>query len=331
MRKNKSLLIISSVLIAVVTILLIYVILISTGVIVAKKHTIRIEAVDASKEYDGTPLTLSEYRIVEGSEVLERRNHEVVVNFAGSQIDAGSSQGDIIVSVFDSNGADVTKKYNIELVGGTMTVTPRLIKLRSQSIQKEYDGTPLSYESIQGAAYEKISERVVAGQSINYIVSGSLTEIGSTYLEISMEITDQNNLPVNPNNYQIIYESEEEHGKITITPRYITVRTYDMVVNYDGLDHGQNAVEWDSNDPSIVSGDRVVYIRPTTSAVDAGEYLINQFDIMVVNSRGEDVSKYYAADPASQFGTLTIKPINLTFVMLISLNLCSSSTNHINL
>lgn len=313
MRKNKSLMIISSVMIAVISILLIYVILISTGVIVAKKHTIRIEAIDASKEYDGTPLTLSDYRIVEGNEILDKRHHEVVVSFAGSQIDAGSSQGDVLVSVFDSNGADVTKKYNIELVGGTITVTPRLIKLRSQSISKEYDGTPLTYESITGSAYEKISERPVAGQTINYIVSGELTEIGSTYLEISMEITDQNNMPVNPNNYQIIYESEEEHGKITITPRYITVRTYDMMVNYDGQDHGASAVTWDSNDSSIRSGDRVVYVHPTTNAVDAGEYLINEFDINVVNSRGEDVSKYYAADPQSQFGTLVIKPIDLTF------------------
>lgn len=314
MKKNKSLMITSSIMIAVISIMLVYVILISTGVIVAKKHTIRIEAVDASKEYDGAPLTLSEYRIVEGQDILDKRNHEVIVGFVGNQVDAGTSQGELIVSVFDSSGADVTKRYNIEVVGGSLTVTPRLIKMRSQSIEKEYDGTPLTIDDIIGNVYEQVTGSAVIGQEIKFVPSGSLTEIGSTYIDIAMEITDSNNLPVNPANYQIIYEDEEDHGKITITPRYITVKTFDMVTNYDGQDHGSSSVEWDANDNSIAPGDRVVYVKPTTSAVDAGEYLIDSFDIKVVNSAGVDVSRYYGADPKSQFGKLVIKPIELTLV-----------------
>ena len=312
MKKNKSLMITGSIMIAVMSLLLIYVVLISTGVIVSKKYTIRIEAVDASKEYDGTPLTLSEYIVVEGQEVLDKRNHEAVVNFAGNQIDVGTSQGEVLVSILDDSGADVTKKYNIEVVGGSITVTPRIIKMRTQSFSKEYDGTPLSIDAFGENVYEQLTGSAVTGQTIKYVVSGSMTEIGSTYIDISMQITDKNNMPVNPNNYQIIYEDEESHGKLTVTPRYITVSNNDLRLTYDGVAHGEGDITWDNNDTSIVPGDRVVYAKSVTSEVNAGIYEMDKVDIKVVNSRGEDVSNYYAADPMSHFGTLTIDPVDIT-------------------
>lgn len=311
MKKNKSLMIFGSIMIAVMSLLLIYVVLISTGVIVSKKYTIRIEAVDASKEYDGTPLTLSDYIIVEGQEILDKRNHEAFVNFAGNQIDVGTSQGEVLVSILDDSGADVTKKYNIEVVGGNITVTPRIIKMRTQSFSKEYDGTPLSIDTLGENIYEQLTGSAVTGQTIKYVVSGSMTEIGSTYIDISMQITDKNNLPVNPNNYQIIYEDEESHGKLTITPRYITVSNNDLLLTYDGNSHGSGDITWDANDASIIPGDKVVYAKSVTNEVNAGTYLMDKVDIKVVNSRGEDVSSFYAADPLSHFGTLTINPIDV--------------------
>ena len=314
MKKNKSIMIIGSIMIAVMSLLLVYVVLISTGVIVSKKYTIRIEAVDASKEYDGTPLTLSEYIVVEGQEILDKRHHEAFVNFAGNQIDVGTSQGEVLVSILDDSGADVTKKYNIEVVGGNITVTPRIIKMRTQSFSKEYDGTPLSIDAFGEDVYEQLTGSAVTGQTIKYVVSGSITEIGSTYIDVSMQITDKNNMPVNPNNYQIIYEDEESHGKITITPRYITVSNTDLVLTYDGESHGSGNITWDAYDTSIIPGDSVVYAKSVTEEVNAGTYVMDKVDIKVVNSRGEDVSSYYAADPLSHFGTLIINPIDVKLV-----------------
>lgn len=315
MKKNKSIMIASSILIAVITIMLVYVILISTGVVVAKKYTIRIEAVDASKEYDGTPLTLSEYRVIDGQEILDKRHHELVVNFVGNQIDAGTSQGELIASVFDSSGADVTKKYNFEVAGGSITVTPRLIKMKTTTITKEYDGTPLTVED---ASFQRLSGDAVVGQTIVYKLSGEMTEIGETYIDVIMEITDSNNQPISPLNYQVIYEDEDDHGKVVVTPRYITVMTQNMhhSYTYDGRAHGAdiNSYDWDKQDAynTLLPGHQIRSLNLATSEVDAGEYVLDDFNFVVVDSRGVDVSKYYAADPASNFETMTISPVEIT-------------------
>ena len=71
-KKNRSLMIIGSIVLGLISVLLLYVVLISTGAIVGREYTLRFEAISREKEYDGTALILNDYILVEGQEYLDK-------------------------------------------------------------------------------------------------------------------------------------------------------------------------------------------------------------------------------------------------------------------
>ena len=75
-KKNKSMMVIGSTIVAVISILLVYVLLISTGVIVGREYTIIFEAVNVEKVYDGTPLNAEGYRISVGQDIIDAHKLE---------------------------------------------------------------------------------------------------------------------------------------------------------------------------------------------------------------------------------------------------------------
>ena len=82
---------------------------------------ISIKAGDATKAYDGTPLTSSEYELIGGA-LLDGHRIETCM-FRGSQTEIGRSDN-IITSVLivDANGENVTSNYAIELLVGRLKV-----------------------------------------------------------------------------------------------------------------------------------------------------------------------------------------------------------------
>lgn len=314
-QKNRALMIIGSIFLGLVTMLLVYVILISTGAISGRKYTIRIEAISCEKEYDGTPLYLKEYRIVEGQEYLEQNGHVESVSFSGSQTDVGESTGYPEVLIFDDSNAEVTSKYNIIVAGATIKVTPRTITVRTYGAEKAYDGSSIDVSSV-ATPFEVISGEAAAGQSWNLSASGTQTEIGSSPVVVDIEVFDKNNNPINPDNYRVVYE--EGRGEITVRPRYLFVN---MQVNNQYQIHYYNGNPHTVNDPTVItsrselrSGETVSYIHSTFSGINAGTYELNEYEFKVVDSMGRDVTSLYTIDPNSNFGTYEITPIPLTLV-----------------
>ena len=87
-------------------------------------HSERPRRKDATKTYDGTPLTCSEYTIVEGALL----NGHTIVNYeiTGSQTEIGRSDHIISkIQIQDEFGNDVTANYSIVLLPGRLTVTKR--------------------------------------------------------------------------------------------------------------------------------------------------------------------------------------------------------------
>ena len=97
------------------------------GAITINKRNITLTSSDASKQYDGTPLTKYEVKITGGSLAP---GEKLACTFTGSQTEVGSSQNtfDVVVNG-DVTASDVSalasdpSNYNIKKVYGTLTVT----------------------------------------------------------------------------------------------------------------------------------------------------------------------------------------------------------------
>ena len=84
------------------------------------KSNITITSDDATKEYDGTPLTNSKWDITSGK---LKKGDRLSVYVFGSQTNIGSSNNHFSVKVINSSGKDVTDEYVIKCVYGILTVT----------------------------------------------------------------------------------------------------------------------------------------------------------------------------------------------------------------
>ena len=84
--------------------------LVLTGVITVSKNILKIRSSDASKNYDGTPLTATGYVLLDGE---LKEGHVIKVITIGQQIEVGSSDNHFTVIIVDENGKQVTAEYEI--------------------------------------------------------------------------------------------------------------------------------------------------------------------------------------------------------------------------
>ena len=293
--KNKSIMVLGSTIIAVISIILIYVLLISTGVIVGREYTLKIEAVDIVKVYDGKPLNQSTaeanyWHVIQGQDLLDKNGHYLEMGYesveGGDLVNAGSTEFILVPMVKEiGTGADVTSKYNIETTKGHLVIQPRDIIVRTYSYSKTYDGEGVEvfgvinknsnryYSDVLKRELVRVinqSEVALPGHQIEYEVSCSISEIGSANIEVSilnvtvdsssesLEGTGDDNKKIPSQNYRVVYENDVR-GKIEILPIYLNVKTSNQSVVYNGNNVTSKGFYLNSNLSSeLLPGHRLV-------------------------------------------------------------------------
>ncbi len=149
------------------------------GSLTVKPAEVTITTADASKIYDGTPLTAEEV------EVTGFVEDDVVVTAMGSQLNAGSSENTYTIDW----GSAKPENYTITEHLGTLTVEPAQVTVTTESAVKPYDGTELT-----GSA--EISGAVEEGVTVT--ATGSQLEQGSSENGYEIDWGD-----ADPNNYVI--------------------------------------------------------------------------------------------------------------------------------
>ena len=104
-------LVLGSIVIGLVVILLVYFIMIAVGLIQVSKNHIVITTSSADKMYDGEALSADGWELVAG-ELLA--GHTIEGEVTGTQTEVGESENFVVITIYDSEGADVTGTYEIE-------------------------------------------------------------------------------------------------------------------------------------------------------------------------------------------------------------------------
>ncbi|MDY3035005.1 MAG: InlB B-repeat-containing protein [Absicoccus sp.] len=192
-----------------------------TLAITSNEDEIVIAAHNATKVYDGTPLTQSGYDYV-GLPT----GFTMEVTTSGSITNVGTAENVIAkVVIRNSDGKDVTNQFaHITKVSGTLTVTKRSVNLSSSSASKEYDGTPLTASTVTVSG-----DGFVDGEVSNLEAIGSITKVGST--PNAIEYTAHAGF--NAGNYEIV----KNEGTLKITPntQSITVKAGNATREYNGV------------------------------------------------------------------------------------------------
>ena len=150
------------------------------------KPPLHIKAFGATKYYDGQSFEnydLQQYSIVSGT---LQPGHCLEVSFetAWYATDPGQYSNRITrCVVYDENGRDVTKEYDITLYDGVMEILKRKLTVTAGSASKIYDGLPL----ICGD-YWISAGSLVPGHEMVVQITGRLVEPGVTSNDIKLEI-----------------------------------------------------------------------------------------------------------------------------------------------
>ena len=176
-------------------------------------------------EYNGTPYAPSEYTISAGA--LEE-GHTVSAVYSGQQTLPGSSTASAVFTISDAEGNDVSGRYEISVINGSITVDPRSEKqpltVTLSDAEKEYDGSSAvtaGYTLTEGSLLG--SDRLSADS-----ITGSITGVGTGSVSGSFSVLN-GETDVSEN-----YEITVIAGTLTIKPRAITLTADSAEKDYDG-------------------------------------------------------------------------------------------------
>ena len=280
---------------------------------------ITIKTGDATKVYDGAPLTCNSYKDVaeDGDRGLVGGHKVTYVAVNGTRTEVGVSDNTVDLEkqpiIVDENGKEVTKNYEVSYAYGKLTVTKRPIKITTVSATKVYDGTPLDptlYESytVTSTANPALSPILAPDQSAEVDFLNTVTDVGSVKNEVAVRIyadADTEKVTDLSANYEISYE----YGTLSITPIQVRYTSESATKDFDGM---PLTAPFDYDKTAFLAGH-----TPTvtfTSITFKGTINNELKSLEVVDAAGNVVpsNNYEFVPITGKVGTLTIVPIRIT-------------------
>ena len=271
------------------------------GALTIAKADVTIKPTDASKPYDGQPLTATDFT---ATGFVGNDNVTNVV-YGGSQTEAGTSKSSI-TSYEAAEGTNLDN-YNITKGAGTLEVTASqkavIVKVEGNTNTQKYDGTEKSASgfAVNGVTIdgqESTLYGAVAGT--DFVFNGTATAARTDAGTTNMGLTADQFANVNKNFANVTFEVVED-GSMTVTPREVTLTSATDEKPYDGTALANSNV--------TVSGDGFVAGQGFTadvkgSQINAGSSE-NTFTYQLTEGTNADNYQITTSN-----GTLTVKPIS---------------------
>ena len=293
------------------------------GTLTVTPVAIELTAASASKAYDGTPLTNSDYTISKGAFVGEEGLAAVTI--AGSQTLVGTSANTITGHTLKDN--TLAQNYTITYQPGELKVTQneKAITITANSHTWEYDGQPHS-DGGYTVEYDGQTYKVEAGKTVT-LPTGDIVKAKITKTVTNVSDSAPNNNTIDE--LTIVNAAGEDTkgqyktiplipGTLTITKRgageeKVKITAADNTVEYDGQPHGAklnaaNQIEVGTSFTvtNLADGHSVKTLAIDGSETDAGVYAdkLVPGNAVIVDGNGVEVTANY--DITYVPGALTI-------------------------
>ena len=268
-----------------------YAVKLNRGKLSVQPRKLTITTGSAQKTYDGEYLTCKVWELTAGQVV---QGHKLQVDMISSRKNYGESPNEARITVTDASHDDVSANYDVQIVHGKLTVDPIVLKIKTESASKVYDGEPLM------APGKLVEGQVLKGHKISIKSVYGCVDVGIAENIPEVIITDKNGSNVKEEGYRI----EIDIGILTVTPRPITVTSKSAQKLYDGT-------PLVCHEYSITSGSlgkrhekEVVGIENFTGQQTEVGSSANVFNILIYTTTGHETTDNY--EITYVYGTLTV-------------------------
>ena len=296
-KQSKSVYIIGSIVIGIITIIAILAGLMLSGIIDASSKKLVYKSMSEEKVYDGETLICDEYALEEGQ---LKEGHVAEFTFIGEQTEVGESDNAFVVTILDENGADVTSDYEIVTQFGKLSVLPRPLTVKSGDAVEEYNGSVVKNEEVKLTSGE-----LMQGHSIEYVVTGSRVDAGVTENTFVAIVRDESGRDVTKN-----YKIEYTYGKLEVLPMEVAIVSADKNVTYDGVGYDSTNDFWKYANPEKRPAEGLEVIVIFSGSLDDVGETEKKLASAVVKDNGRDVSFNYKFTYPG--GKITVTKIQIT-------------------
>ncbi len=262
-----------------------------SGTLKVFPRVLALQSEGAKKIYDAKPLTNRNWGLVSGEIVLD---HRLEVKVTGSQTAVGTSENVMQPTVLDKDGRDVSGNYTFDLQPGYLIVEPIVLKVKTDSAEKVYDGKPLS------AGGELVDGKLLNGHKISIRCPVEPVNAGIYENTPKVVITNKQGVDVTLEGYRV----ETECGVLRITKRPLTFASGSAEKLYDGTALICYEYEFTSGKLGKQDGQESIYVVNFTGEQKDVGSSENTFGLFITSAAGNDTTKNY--DITYIFGTLTV-------------------------
>ena len=112
----------------------------------------------------------------------------MTVTVTGSLLRAGQEPNDATVVIQDALEQDMTPNYQITVEAGTLKIIPIVLKFKTDSAEKIYDGVALTAKGC-----ELVEGELVKGHTLSFAAVGTQTNAGSSQntLSVTVKVFDE--------------------------------------------------------------------------------------------------------------------------------------------
>lgn len=246
------------------------------------KKTVEVQPVYEEMKYDGR-TTLKPCGKVTGFETAEMLGYTYSATITGSQFDVGLSESEIVeFTIFDSSGEDVTDEFSVTYKRGKLHVYAVEITITSETLEKTYDGKPLSSDGLPTI----IGSLFVGHELTNVKRLYERREAGVTKNAFEFSITDENGDDASVN-YKINYE----WGELRVNAKEITITAANASKVYDGTALIADGYEVEGE---LLEGHVIAEVEIEGEQTEIGKSDNRIKKVVILDENGEDVTKNYA-------------------------------------
>lgn len=238
-----------------------YEITISEGDFIVHPVTLTIGTETKHKIYDKIALLppqspgwfyMSDARPIDGHVLGE-------IEFVSSIRDVGSRDNKVVIEIYDeATGENVTRNYNINYQYGSLIITPFTIEIKSGSAEKDYDGTPLTYDYWELIKPDS-EDMLPIGDVLSVTVFGERLSVGENPNELTVDVLN-------------------EYGQSVVSNYNIKLYPGDLVVKGDDPD--ENTPPLNVMKVRSTSGGRI-YLRYMSYKDTCGKIEAKPYDGMI--------------------------------------------------
>ncbi len=264
-----------------------------TGTLMVQPIEYSVESEGGSQVYNGDSLSNS--NVYFSGTLCDGDTIEVIMDNV-EITDAGEAEDTYTVIIYDENGDDVTYRYDIDAIIGSLVIEQRDITILTDSAYKDYDGTALT-----NGIFEIETGSLVSGHTVKTLNVNSIVNAGILENRFEFVIIDQDNKDVTSN-----YNITQICGYLEVYHVELTIEVDDVVEIYDGQEYSSNT-EANIMVGKLVSG-QTLEVLGSSTAKDVGVYELDLYDLTIIvrDSNGSDVTHNYIIN-TDYVGGLTIK------------------------